>query len=73
MAYGYRNARSGEADGATIAQNMLAGVQAFGQNMRQAQLLEENDMRLADERGMRQAYEHLAGKLRQGADILKIS
>ena len=66
------NRGGGEMDGATIARNFMDGALKFGQGLRQAQEIEANRLKLDDEQGMRQAYEHLAGKLGQSGDISQV-
>lgn len=74
MSWGNRsgNRGGGEMDGATIARNFMDGALKFGQGLRQAQEIEANRLKLDDEQGMRQAYEHLAGKLGQSGDISQV-
>lgn len=62
-----RNA--GDMSGADIGFNFLRGAQAVGQGIRQSQALESERMALDDEKGVRAAYEQIAGAVGPTGDV----
>lgn len=59
----------GNDDGMDIARNAMSFAQGIGGAMRQGQQIEKADRELADDAGIRQAYEHIASRVGQGGDI----
>ena len=59
----------GNDDGMDIARNAMSFAQGIGGAMRQGPQIEKADRELANDAGIRQAYEHIASRVGQGGDI----
>ena len=66
MARGYYGSND---DGMDIARNAMGLVQGLGGLVQQGQRVEDGRRELADDAGIRQAYEHIAQRVGQGGNI----
>lgn len=66
MARGYYGSND---DGMDIARNAMGLAQGLGGLVQQGQRVEDGRRELADDAGIRQAYEHIAQRVGQGGNI----